>query len=139
MENTPANRINSNIGKYADEWLAKWGVKWSDFEQNPQLITAVDLLTFTNPPGFVADKLRNFILSHGKAGDGSRGRPKNTQAKYDRTKFLYNTIKRDNGDWTATQIDNEIVNIYSAEDPDGAFDSETVRKWRNKSKSSNFI
>lgn len=139
MENTPVNKVNINTGKYADKWLEKWGVKWADFQQNPQLITAVDLLTFTNPPAFVADKVRDFILSYGKAGDGSRGRPKNTQAKYDRTKFLYNTIKRDYAHWTATQIDNEIVNIYSAEDPDGAFDSETVRKWRNKSKSSNFI
>lgn len=139
MENTPENRPNSNIVKYSEQWLKKWGVKWTDFQQNPQLITAVDLITFTNPPAFVVDEVRNFILSHGKAGDGSRGRPKNTQAKYDRIQLLFNIIKRENANWTAIQIDNEIVNILSAEDPDGVIDAETVRKWRRKSKSSNFI
>ena len=130
-------RIGARGSKKRAEWLSRWGHWYEDFQTNPRVDTAVDLLTFTNPPAFVVDELREFLINPPKK---LRGRPKKRQQQYDRVAFLFEIIKRDNPKMTALDIDNEIVrNFFSQEDQDGDVDAETVRKWRAKAKAPRFM
>ena len=132
-----AKRIAGRGSRNKAEWLSRWGHWYEDFQTNPRVDTAVDLLTFTNPPAFVVDELREFLINPPKK---SRGRPKKRQQHYDRIAFLFAIIKRDNPKMTALDIDNEIVrNFFSQEDQDGDVDAETVRKWRAKAKAPRFM
>ena len=133
----PAKRIAFRVNKYKAEWVSRWGHLYEEFQAYPTTETAVDLLTFTNPPASVVDELRDFLI---KPPQKPRGRPKKPQQRYDRVAFLFDLIKRDNPEMTALEIDNEIVrDFFSKEDQDGDVDAETVRKWRAKAKAPRFM
>ena len=79
------NRIGARGSKKRAEWISRWGHWHEDFQINPTVDTAVDLLTFTKPPAFVVDELREFLINPPKK---LRGRPKKRQQHYDRVAFL---------------------------------------------------
>ena len=132
-----AEQIAEKGRHHKDRWFEQWGHLYEEFQFSPTTGAAVDLLTFTNPPAFVVDELREFLIKPPKK---PRGRPKKRQQHYDRVAFLFAIIKRDNPKMTALDIDNEIVrNFFSQEDQDGDVDAETVRKWRGKARAPRFM
>ena len=80
----PAKRIAFRVNKYKAEWVSRWGHLYEEFQAYPTTETAVDLLTFTNPPASVVDELRDFLI---KPPQKPRGRPKSLSS--DMTALLF--------------------------------------------------
>lgn len=141
-------RIGARGSEKRAEWLSRWGHLYEEFQNTPTVVTAVDLLSLTNPPLVIVKELREFIINPPKK---SRGRPRKPQRFYDQVAFMFEAIKLENLEAlakekaegkndirkkTALDIDNEIVAEFFSDknEEDGDVDAETVRKWRNKAK-----